>query len=141
MSGTTAATKEQTGSYVVRVAAGGSISSPVRIPLHFPLTETFFSATPRSGNRSTEAVDLLISDTQNGKPVARYARIRFCKPTSPGSSLKGNGSRTGQMLHGGRRLRRFGTFGLGRHFRLAFIAALTVTSKYRLAVSLVKHHR
>ena len=51
MTGTTPATQEQTGSYAVRVEADGSISAPVRIPLHSPLTDTFFTATPRSGNR------------------------------------------------------------------------------------------
>ena len=31
-----------------------------------------------SGNRLSQAADLLISDTQDGKPVARYARMSFC---------------------------------------------------------------
>lgn len=83
MIGTTPAAREQTGSYTVRVEADGSISAPVRIPLRYPLTDTFFSATPRSGNRPSEAADLLISDTQDGKPIARYARIRFGKATCP----------------------------------------------------------
>ena len=38
----------------------------------------FFTATPRAGNRLTEAADLLIADTVDGKSVARYARVRFC---------------------------------------------------------------
>ncbi|MCX6910959.1 MAG: hypothetical protein NTY01_23355, partial [Verrucomicrobia bacterium] len=81
--GTTPATKAQTGSYAVRVEADGSISAAVRIPLHRPLTGTFFTASPRSGNRLSDATDILIADTQDGKPVARYARIRFCRPGSP----------------------------------------------------------
>jgi len=83
LTGTTPATKEQTGSYAVRVEADGAISSAVRIPLQRPLTGTFFTATPRSGNRLAEAADLLLADTLDGKPVARYARIRFCKTVSP----------------------------------------------------------
>ncbi len=75
--GTTAATKEQTGSYAVRLEADGSCSAAVRIPLQRPLNGTFFTATPRAGNRLTEAADLLIADTIDDKPVARYARLRF----------------------------------------------------------------
>lgn len=75
--GTTPATKEQAGSYAVRVEKDGSISAPVRIPLQRPLTGTFFTATPRSGNRLSEAADLLIADTEDGKSVVRYARVRF----------------------------------------------------------------
>ena len=78
--GTTPATKAQTGSYAIRVEPDGSISTAVRIPLQRPLTGTFFTASPRAGNRLTEAADLLIADTMDGKPVARYARIRFCRP-------------------------------------------------------------
>jgi N-acyl-D-amino-acid deacylase len=75
--GTTPDTRQQTGSYAVRFEQDGSISAPVRIPVQRPLTGTFFTATPRAGNRLTEAVDLLISDTVDDKPVARYARLRF----------------------------------------------------------------
>lgn len=34
----------------------------------------------RAGNQLTEAADLLIADTVNGTPVARYARIQFSPP-------------------------------------------------------------
>ena len=78
--GTTPATKAQTGSYAIRVEADGSISTAVRIPLQRPLTDTFFTTSPRSGNRLFEAADLLIADTVDGQPVARYVRIRFCQP-------------------------------------------------------------
>ena len=76
--GTTAETKEQTGTYALRIEPDGSASVPVRIPLVRRISSTFFTATPRAGNRLTEAVDLLIADTVDGKPVARYARVRFC---------------------------------------------------------------
>jgi hypothetical protein len=79
--GTTAETKAQTGSYALRIGADGSVSTPVRIPLARPIPGGFFTATPRAGNRLTEAADLLIADTIDGKPVARYARIRFCEGT------------------------------------------------------------
>ena len=46
-----------------------------------PIPGIFFTATPRAGNRLTEAADLLIADTIDGKPVARYARIRFSAGT------------------------------------------------------------
>ena len=52
-------------------------TQPVRAPLERPITSSFFAATPRSGNRLTEAADLLIADTIDDKPVPRYARIRF----------------------------------------------------------------
>lgn len=79
--GTTAETKAQTGSYALRIGADGSVSTPVRIPLARPIPGIFFTATPRAGNRLTEAADLLIADTIDGKPVARYARIRFREGT------------------------------------------------------------
>ena len=63
----------------MRIEADGSISAPVRIPLARPITGTFFTATPRAGNPLTEAADLLIADTIDGQPVARYARIRFSR--------------------------------------------------------------
>ena len=73
--GTTAETREQTGTYALRIESGGSASAPVRIPLARRISSTFFTATPRAGNRLTEAADLLIADTVDGNPVARYARI------------------------------------------------------------------
>ena len=88
--GTTPETKAQSGTYAVRVGSDGSISAPVRIPLERPITSTFFTATPRAGNRLTEAADLLIADTIDGKPVVRYARIRFSSPPcSPIVSITG----------------------------------------------------
>jgi len=78
--GTTPQTKAQTGTYALRIAADGSISAPVRIPLTRAIPGTFFTATPRAGNPLSEAADLLIADAVNGKPVARYARIRFYQP-------------------------------------------------------------
>ena len=78
--GTTPQTKVQSGNCAVRVGADGSISVPVRIPLARPFTGTFFTATPRSGNPLSDAADLLIDDNLDGKPVARYARIRFSPP-------------------------------------------------------------
>lgn len=39
------------------------------------MNDAFFSATPRLGHQPSEAADLLISGTQDDKPVARYARI------------------------------------------------------------------
>lgn len=80
--GTTPDTKSQTGTYALRIELDGSVSAPVRIPLSRPITGAFFTATPRAGNRLTEAADLLIADTVDGKPVARYARIRFCPADS-----------------------------------------------------------
>ena len=76
--GTTPETRAQTGTYALRIESDGSVSAPVRIPLSRPITGAFFTATPRAGNRLTEAADLLIADTRDGKPVASYARIRFC---------------------------------------------------------------
>jgi len=75
--GTTPETKAQTGTYALRIEPDGSVSAPVRVPLSRRIASTFFTATPRAGNRLTEAADLLIADTVDGKPVARYARIRF----------------------------------------------------------------
>ena len=81
--GTTPQTTAQTGTYAMRIESDGSVSAPVRIPLARRIDGTFFTATPRAGNRLTEAVDLLIADTIDGKSVARYARIRFCPADSP----------------------------------------------------------
>lgn len=78
--GTTPETKAQTGTYAMRIEPDGSVSAPVRIPLARAITGTFFTATPRAGNRLSETADLLIADTIDGKSVARYARIRFCPP-------------------------------------------------------------
>ncbi|NLF70384.1 MAG: D-aminoacylase [Candidatus Anammoximicrobium sp.] len=79
--GTTAETKAQTGNYALRIEADGSVSTPVQMALARPIPGIFFTATPRAGNRLTEAADLLIADTIDGKPVARYARIRFSAGT------------------------------------------------------------
>jgi len=76
--GATPQTKAQTGTYALRIEADGSTSAPVRVPLARPITGAFFTATPRAGSPLTEAADLLIADVIEGKPAARYARIRFC---------------------------------------------------------------
>jgi len=81
--GATPETKVQTGTYAIRVGADGTDSVPIRIPLQRRIPSTFFTATPRAGNRLTETADLLIADTIDGKSVARYARIRFCPADSP----------------------------------------------------------
>ena len=81
--GATPETKAQTGTYAMRIQPDGSASPPVRIPLQRRIPSTFFTATPRAGNRLTEAADLLIADTVDGKSVARYARLRFCPADSP----------------------------------------------------------
>lgn len=75
--GATPESGDQSGTYAVRVEPDGSISAPVRIPLERPIAGAFFTATPRSGNRLTESVDLLIADTIDGRPAARYAQVRF----------------------------------------------------------------
>jgi N-acyl-D-aspartate/D-glutamate deacylase len=75
--GATPATSRQTGSYAARFEPNGQFSAPVRIPLERPLTDTFFTASPRAGNQLTDWADLLISDTLDNQPVARYARLRF----------------------------------------------------------------
>jgi hypothetical protein len=77
LTGTTPQTRAQNGNYVVKMGADGSPSTPVRLPLKRPIEATFFTATPRSGNPLTDAADLLIADTIEGKPVARYVRLRF----------------------------------------------------------------
>ena len=76
--GTTPETTAQNGTSALRIESDGSASTPVRIPLAHPIPGAFFTATPRAGNRLTEAADLLIADTVDGKSVARYARVRFC---------------------------------------------------------------
>jgi hypothetical protein len=81
--GTMPQTKPQTGTYAIRIEADGSVSARVRIPLARPIPGVFFTATPRAGNRLSEAADLLIADTVDGRPAVRYARIRFCRPGSP----------------------------------------------------------
>ena len=75
--GATAETRSQTGTYALRIESDGSVSAPVRVPLARHIPGTFFTATPRAGNRLTETADLLIADTVEGKSVARYSRIRF----------------------------------------------------------------
>jgi hypothetical protein len=52
----------------------------VQIPLKCPATSAFFTATPRCGNQPSEVADLLIREIIDGKPHARYARLRFCPP-------------------------------------------------------------
>jgi hypothetical protein len=91
MTGTTPQTRPQSGNFAVKIGADGSLSAPVRIPLKRPITETFFTATPRSGNSPSDEADLLIADTIEGKPVARYARIRFF----PAGSWAGSGVHPG----------------------------------------------
>ena len=83
IAGTTPQTTAQTGTYAMRIESDGRASAPVRIPLARRIPSTFFTATPRAGNRLTEAADLLIADTIDGKSVARYARIRFRPAGSP----------------------------------------------------------
>jgi len=75
--GTTPETEAQTGTYAMRIEPDGSVTAPVRVALARRIASTFFTATPRAGNRLTEAADLLIADTIDGTPVARYARLRF----------------------------------------------------------------
>ncbi len=87
--GTTAATKPQTGTYALRLETDGSFSAPVRIPLSRPITGAFFTASPRAGCPLTEAADLLIADTLDGRPVARYARVRFAPSRSPSVTIEG----------------------------------------------------
>ncbi len=78
--GTTPETASQTGTYALRIERDGTVTEPVPIPLTRPISDAFFTATPRAGNQLTEAADLLIADTVNGTPVARYARIQFSPP-------------------------------------------------------------
>ena len=82
-------TRDQSGNYAVRVGPDGAVSAPVRIPLERPIRSTFFTATPRSGTRLTDAADLLIADTIDGQPVVRYARIRFGPARSPTVTITG----------------------------------------------------
>ena len=89
--GTTPETRPQSGTYALRVGADGAVSEPVRIPLERPPRSSFFTASPRAGNRLTETADLLIADTIDGKPVARYARLSFCPPYTPVVTIKGTG--------------------------------------------------
>jgi len=86
--GTTPETKAQTGTYAMRIEADGSFSARVRIPLARPIPGEFFTATPRAGNRLSEAADLLIAHTVDGKPAARYARIRFCRSDSQNTARR-----------------------------------------------------
>lgn len=81
-------TKGKTGNYALRIEDDETASAPVRIPLERPFTMCF-TATPRSGNRLTEAADLLISSSTGGRSEVRYARIRFCPPTSPLVAITG----------------------------------------------------
>jgi hypothetical protein len=81
--GTTPQTKGQSGNYAMRLAADGSCSAAVRIPWERPVAGTFFTATPRSGNPLSEAADLLIADSIEGKPVVRYTRLGFALSRAP----------------------------------------------------------
>jgi hypothetical protein len=83
--GTTPETNARTGTYALRIESDGSVSAPVRIPLQRRISSAFFTATPRAGNRLTEAADLLIADTVDGTPVASYARIQFSPADSTAS--------------------------------------------------------
>ncbi|MEW6358146.1 MAG: hypothetical protein AB1696_17570 [Planctomycetota bacterium] len=87
--GTTPETKAQSGTYAMKVGADGAVSAPVRIPLERPITGTFFTATPRAGNPLSENAHLLIADTVDDKPAARYARICFSPAASPAVPDKG----------------------------------------------------
>ena len=73
-------TKAQSGTYAARIEKDGAISAPVRIPFKHPAAGGFYTATPRCGNQPSEAADLLIRDFIDGKPHARYARLRFGLP-------------------------------------------------------------
>lgn len=77
--GTTPATKAESGSYTVMLHEDGAVSAPIRLPLKKPLTDMFFTASPRAGNRVSDAADLLVADSVDGKPVARYVRMRFSR--------------------------------------------------------------
>jgi len=89
IAGTTPQTTAQSGTYALRIEPDGTASAPVRIPLKRPSKSSFFTATPRAGCRLSEAAHLLMADTIDGKPVARYARIRFSPPCSPTVSIAG----------------------------------------------------
>lgn len=86
VAGATPDTQKQTGNYAMRLGADGAWSAPVRIPWQRPVTSTFFTATPRSGNALTEAADLLIADTLDNKPIVRYARLRFIPSCAPAAN-------------------------------------------------------
>ena len=77
IAGGTPETQAQTGTYAIRIAADGTNSVPVRIPLQRRIPGVFFATTPRAGSPLSEEAHLLIADTIAGRPVARYARIRF----------------------------------------------------------------
>ncbi|MCK5804990.1 MAG: hypothetical protein KAI66_19290, partial [Lentisphaeria bacterium] len=74
-------TQNLTGSYAIRIAADGTASPPIRIPLEQPFTGTFFTTTPRGGNRLSETAELLIGGKEDGQTVMRYARLRFLPPS------------------------------------------------------------
>jgi len=88
--GTTPETRAQSGTYAIRIGKDGAISAPVRIPLSRPITGAFFTASPRAGCALTEAADLLIADTVDATPVARYARVRFGPLCSPRIRVEGS---------------------------------------------------
>jgi len=87
--GITPETKAKTGTYAIRIGSDGAASAPVRVPLERHIRSSFFTATPRAGNQLTDAADLLIADTIDGKPVVRYARLRFGQACSPTVTITG----------------------------------------------------
>ena len=87
--GATPETRAQAGTYAIKIGANGADSVPVRIPLQRRITSTFFTATSRAGCPLSEEAHLLIADTVDGQPVARYVRIRFCASVSPSVSISG----------------------------------------------------
>jgi len=79
LQGATRETKTESGNFAVMLRADGTVSAPVRLPLAKPLTDVFFTASPRAGNHTSDAVDLLVADSADGKPVARYVRLSFSR--------------------------------------------------------------
>jgi len=79
--GGTPETRDQSGTWAVRIESGGGFSEPVRVPLEAPLAVPFFTASPRAGCALTEAVDILSTGRRDGQPVALYTRLRFVPPT------------------------------------------------------------
>ncbi len=79
--GTTPETRDQSGTWALRVEPGGRFSEPVRVPLAAPLAVPFFTASPRAGCALAEAVDILSAGNRDGQPVALYTRLRFVPAT------------------------------------------------------------
>lgn len=60
---------------VLEIAADGTPSVPVKVPLNHPL-DRYYTATPRAGSPLSDTLDLLGSEA--GKPFTiRYARVRL----------------------------------------------------------------